>query len=385
MANTFKTLAPEDIVNSRTFLYEQIPVTGTIVSGTYSSSAGETNIFNYSHGMFQTVYDYPYLSSSANNLFDITVGVSTGSLIFSQRNTASFGVKKVNIYNQIAKVLYGTDVTGAINLLDRDGSSETSNDKMTNGYFLTFSRLLVKDEIKKGSFKLKLGLAGTTVDTTRFSLTGTISDISGTFNPPGYLTNSPVGDYGILYLSESAAGSGASYGNNPNPSVGLIFYQAGVIFISSDIFAASGTSDPSANMAANNRGQLAAACTMTGSGATSYNNVQNLFLTGSIQDAADTFRRRLYNIEFQNTTQLNSSIYFLRANNNEFNYSSNPTYLSASEIRVKGGNSQNSPVSYITTAGLYSADNELLAVAKLSQPLKKTEEQSLILRVRLDY
>ena len=43
------------------------------------------------------------------------------------------------------------------------------------------------------------------------------------------------------------------------------------------------------------------------------------------------------------------------------------------------------PVSYITTVGLYGADDELLAVAKLSEPLKKTPENSLILRTRLDF
>ena len=43
------------------------------------------------------------------------------------------------------------------------------------------------------------------------------------------------------------------------------------------------------------------------------------------------------------------------------------------------------PVSYITSVGLYSADNELLAVAKLSEPLKKDPNTELTLRVRLDY
>ena len=43
------------------------------------------------------------------------------------------------------------------------------------------------------------------------------------------------------------------------------------------------------------------------------------------------------------------------------------------------------PVSYITTVGLYSADNELLAVAKVSEPIKKQPDTELTLRVRLDY
>jgi len=43
------------------------------------------------------------------------------------------------------------------------------------------------------------------------------------------------------------------------------------------------------------------------------------------------------------------------------------------------------PLSYITTIGLYSADNELLAVAKVSEPLKKDPTNELTLRIRLDY
>ena len=43
------------------------------------------------------------------------------------------------------------------------------------------------------------------------------------------------------------------------------------------------------------------------------------------------------------------------------------------------------PVSYITTVGLYNDANELLAVAKLSEPLKKTPDTEFTIRVRLDY
>ena len=105
---------------------------------------------------------------------------------------------------------------------------------------------------------------------------------------------------------------------------------------------------------------------------------------------ADNLRNRVYNLQFNNTTELNSTIYFCRANNTEFNYSANPTYLSTSaggpsEIVVKDGTSTNDPHTYITTVGLYSADSELLAVAKLSEPIKKDPSNELTLRVRLDY
>ncbi len=95
-------------------------------------------------------------------------------------------------------------------------------------------------------------------------------------------------------------------------------------------------------------------------------------------------RKRIQNIQFNNTVELNSSIYFCRINHNEYNYSANPTYLSSSKLVVKN-KSSDMPVSYVTSVGLYSADNELLAVAKLSEPLKKTPTNELTLRVRLDY
>ena len=70
MAQTFKTFSASDLVTTRTLLHEVIPITGSIVSGTYvEGTTNETNIKNYSHGMFQSVYDYPYLSSSANHIF----------------------------------------------------------------------------------------------------------------------------------------------------------------------------------------------------------------------------------------------------------------------------------------------------------------------------
>ena len=103
-----------------------------------------------------------------------------------------------------------------------------------------------------------------------------------------------------------------------------------------------------------------------------------------ISSSCDGIRNRWKDCDFNNTTELNSTIYFCRAGSNEFNYSSNPTYLSGSKIRVKN-ESTDSPSSYITTIGLYSEDNELLAVAKISEPLKKDPTNELTLRVRLDY
>ena len=69
MASTFKTFVSDDIAVTRTLLHESIPITGSIVNSvTYTSNE---NIKSYGHGMFQSVYDYPYESSSANHIFDL--------------------------------------------------------------------------------------------------------------------------------------------------------------------------------------------------------------------------------------------------------------------------------------------------------------------------
>ena len=99
MASTFKSLTNNDVTSTRTLLHEAIPLTGALISGTY----GDSNIKNFSHGMFQSVYDYPFLSSSANHLFDISYGHSSDAAVVEDTQKS----KKLNIYNQMAQLLVG--------------------------------------------------------------------------------------------------------------------------------------------------------------------------------------------------------------------------------------------------------------------------------------
>lgn len=335
MATTFKNISTNDVVSTRTLLNESIPLTGTILSGTYA----DNNIKYYSHGMFQSVYDYPYLSSSANHVVDITMGYSADSDLASV--ISSQNSKKINLYNQMAQMLVGYDITGSIMKFDQDGNIAAGGTKLKEVYFLNFARLLTKDEIKKGSVTFAFGTGSYS---TEYSGVKTLTDTGAASD---YRINSPAGEYGILYDALSVAS-------------GLVYYQAGIAVITASAIG------PANNFS---------------TGSTSRNNTLKL---STIDINGDILRKRIQNISFNNTTELNSTIYFCRASHNEFNYSSNPTYLSSSKMVVKNV-STDVPVSYITTVGLYSADNELLAVAKTSEPLKKDPTNELTLRVRLDY
>ena len=546
MATTFKTFLNNDVTTTKTLLHEAIPITGAILSGTYTSGQGrdedngtytvplEYNIKNYSHGMFQSVYDYPHLSSSANHILDISCGYSTSSNLSGSTkqfaaNGSSLGTtavagggltknygpdtqfvskvtvaqgsigdgssiitlvtplgtsitatahasattntavasgvtlaatyesttndttlaanvatclnahaeivatsaaavvfikfvsravnahndtfignlnqqeKKIAMYNQMAQVLMGHDKNGNVQRFDRDGNlSDTTNDKMDEVVFLNFSRLLVKDEIKKGSFQIKFGTeqAKVTADMNKATGIAHLLTIKDTNAQNDFRINSPAGEYGILSASHTALADeqGMRHGLDSkevvSSKVGLIFYQAGVVVLTASIFAGESANAMTQGHVGGG-GLLNQPVSMSLGGqlgvydggtdkAPIDSNIDQMLTGSKIQHLATQIRERIYDISFNNTTELNSTVYFCRANHNEFNYSANPSYLADSKIRVKDVPSD-MPISYVTSIGLYSPDNELMATAKLSEPLRKDPTNELTLRVRLDY
>ncbi len=502
----FKPLAADDRVSTKTLLHEAIPITGTIVSGTYKTGTTEHNIQNFTHGMFQSVYDYPYLSSSANHIFDLSCGFSSTSTIYAAATSQKS--KKNNVYNQMAQILAGYDKDGVVQRFDEDGDITAGGTKLDDVVFLSLSRLLVKDEIKKGSFQLDLGV-NQIYDRAKGVMTKRIR-LSDSGSATSYKVNSPAGEYGILiaetvYDGDSTLSSPMISGEtiaaqkvtSVKPAAGLIFYQAGVAVLSDKIFqtdhatatiratngpadtdqilitAADGTSatftaktSPGANPEFNrggadhglanfkaaieanstigskvtvsavqtisagvfeitvtqntkgttgnkpititggdftawsiNGGSAGASGAFTGGASTgallnssasvlqmnsTFQDFRTMLNSSEISASADAIRNRIYNLQFNNTVELNSTVYFCRAKHNEFNYSSNPTYLSGSQIRVKNQGTD-TPISYITSIGLYSADNQLLAVGKFSEPIRKDASTELTFRARLDY
>ena len=391
MATIYKNFTNNDKVSTRTLLHEAIPLTGTILSGTYvdtSTPPNPTNCKDFAHGMFQSVYDYPYLSSSANHIFDISVGIRSSSTSLSSSAHTQIS-KKVNVYNQMAQVLMGYDRVGGILPFDEDGNIAGGGRSLENVYFLNFSRLLVKDEIQKGTFELNLDVEqGFTSAAQPFTEIVKVADVSGS---GGYFVNSPAGEYGVLYARTHATTSGSitaliegeTRGDTTGlPACGLIFYQAGVVVLSGSVFnmfdSSSASTEPNGIL---NDSVYTSSLDMTSTSADEGFD----FVTGSeISSSANTLRHRIQNIQFNNTIELNSTVYFCRVNHNEYNYSGNRTYLTGSQLRVKTTHTD-MPISFITSIGLYSAENELLGVAKLSEPIQKDPNKEFIFRCRLDY
>ena len=77
--------------------------------------------------------------------------------------------------------------------------------------------------------------------------------------------------------------------------------------------------------------------------------------------------------------------YFCRVKAGDFNFSTNPTFVSGSDNEIRNANMIGNPTTFITGVGLYNASGHLVATAKLSSPLKKDFVSEATIKVKLTY
>jgi hypothetical protein len=105
-----------------------------------------------------------------------------------------------------------------------------------------------------------------------------------------------------------------------------------------------------------------------------YQNHERLFY--AIHHGGDFQARRTENVSTQH--------FFVRATNREFNYSNNPTYVNSNGTFAET-TFETDPQTYITTVGLLNDSNELIAVAKTSQPIQKSFDKEVLIKVKLSF
>ena len=143
--------------------------------------------------------------------------------------------------------------------------------------------------------------------------------------------------------------------------VGDIIYEHGMIIITND-----GT--PAGN----------------GYGFVTYGSA--LYDTNDSTFIQDIITSQTLSCEFESTITIYESQYRCNIRENEFNFSQNPTLISGS---LNSGVIYNFATGsyfdpYVTTVGLYSNNYELLAVAKLAQPLPLSSVTDMNIMINLD-
>jgi len=276
-------------------------------------------------GYWETIFDSSPTSSLSTALMDMTFGYATGSAYNLPVTATSSQNEKIKVYRMMASALLG----------DSNSLFTINNVPTSECFFIMVKRNIQKDEIKKGSTAL-------VVNRTSTQLTGSDEGASVNFK------QTVGGDYAPL--------------RSGTTEFGQVWYNAGVIVLGvtaswpADTFW-SGTK-----------------------------TVQNMESSSSINQLVDGLRTHIEKINLHNQTNLYSTIYFCRATNSEFNYSSNPTFVDDNKrIRVTSGSNILQTRSYVTTVGLYDANDNLLAVAKVNKPITKSPDNEAIFRIRLDY
>ena len=119
-----------------------------------------------------------------------------------------------------------------------------------------------------------------------------------------------------------------------------------------------------------------ASVSIAGSASTSAEQENHKILVNAINVGGDFQARRTENVTTQH--------FFVRATNREFNYSNNPTYVNASGNFAES-TFETDPQTYITTIGLMNDANEMIAVAKTSQPIQKSFDKEVLIKVKLSF
>ncbi len=322
----------QDFAPLSTAVNEVIAITGSIPASisnvkfykNISSGSADIDLGGY----FETVYDSTPLSALSTPLYDVTFGYATGSSYNAASTTTSSQTEKVKIYRQFAALLLG----------DADGQFTINSATKREAIFILFKRNILKDELKKGTTYITLNLSASA------QFTASDAGAATTFK------QTVGGDYAPLKY------------NGTGSEVGQVWYQAGVIILPPDT-------------------AWGAIADWSGS-----KTLIELQYSGTINQLVDGFRTHVENVQINNQTNLQSSVYFCRAFNNEFNYSSNPTFIDDDGlIRVTSGSNILTTQTYITTVGLYDENDNLLAVGKTNKPVLKSPQTEAVFRLRLDY
>ena len=121
--------------------------------------------------------------------------------------------------------------------------------------------------------------------------------------------------------------------------------------------------------------------TVTGSNIAG-DNSWKLLTSISVSTAVDPSNK---SIQARNEETITSIHYFIRVKNAEYNFSNNPTFTTGSVGEFAQPTFIGDPKVYMTTIGLYNYRQELLAVAKLSQPVQKSFNNEALIKVKLDF
>lgn len=333
---SYKRFEADDLVVSAEPVTSPVWSTGTPILTEFYTGSGQAN--GVTGNYYLNVYQTGSGQSTAAVQFSITYGDIEGSGSSAYNSAIPETTYSRTIYGQLRTLITGDENTNL-----KFGEYEPKN-----VYGIAIDRDRYRESLLQGSFNLQLSTS-----TGDLHLTDNSKDVTTTtFNDAGRVFQVVSGSNGSAYSGTGYTANSGSYGMFL-PDVGLIVLNADALDDNSGEGINLGTERDSD---------------------TNNNNEAKLF--DAIVEASS------FQLNYQET--ISSQFVFTRVRNSEFNYSTNPSYITGSgDLRIN--NFVNAPQTYITTVGMYNDNNELLAVAKLSKPLLKDFTKEALIRIKLDF
>ena len=317
------------------------------LSGFYTSSTQSSS--NAAHYLDVYAAD-PASDSTAKPQFSVAYGHFNGS-----GSAGTMGVDgsraSAAIYRQLSQTLLGPNE----DKFTFAGTGAHITPKFV--YAIAVSRQQLREKMDPGNWELHLSASGAV----GMGDIGTLKLIDDS----GATANAQVNQGGRVFnivsgsISAGVGDINTTAANQPGGGIGLFYPDLGILIFNGPILNASCSLN---HISASN---------------TEGGNVGKFYgaLTSSLPPYFAARREEI----------ITSQHYFCRVPNKEFNFSSNPSFATASDGSFTQSTFFKNPKTFITQIGLYNDDSELLAIAKLSKPLLKSYSREAIVKVKLDF
>ena len=326
----------------------------TVTSGLWTGgSTTLTTFFTGSHTYGSGVSQFANPSSSGQFFIEIfktnaAAGSNTGSAEFSiayghkagsgsedfSTGTGGVGFNATRaIYSQYRQLAYGDENQNFV--FDTFNSDDI--------YVINLERARIKQGLKVGSLNLKLSSGSADLHLTDDSVTTT-----------GSATLTNLGRQFNLVSGSSGTMLGTTLAQTTSGSYGFVYPDAGIIIMNPSALATR-IGGAGLNIKASNLIRQADKLSIVPSTTQSAHEGRNVLKLFHALKSGSSF---VVDAE----EKVSSQFYFTRITNQEFNYSTNPSFAN-NDGTLKFDSMANNPRVFITTIGLFNDNNELLATA----------------------
>jgi hypothetical protein len=362
---SFTRLAPTDfVISADSITAPAWSSNQPVLTSFYTASATVTTKIS-SDAFYLNVYQQNVNLNGAAVQFAIAYGNAKGSGSLWYNSLVAGNSPSLTTYRQYKTLVYGPEISGSQGF-NFGGLALNAPDI----HVLNIDRNRYKQSLLPGTFNLTLtGPGGDFVklcDNSKDVTTVTYLDCGRVFNivSGSYGKATVAAPLGTTVPGQTASGSYGFF----LPDIGVIILNTSALRLGTTY---GGISLPVDDANYGDPAYVPAA-------SASYTSTNN----NQLYDALNTGVSKSFQLNSQET--VSTDYVFVRIGNAEYNYTSNPTFISGSGA-VLYDTMIYSPQTYPTTVGLYNDNNELLAVAKMSKPLIKDFTKEALIRVKLDW